>query len=106
MSEDDTKSIPAGATEDDVQPLYLPYNRQEQEAPEGEPHPSQEKMPERIPGESEGDAEKRGAASSDEQPQIGPRIEEGGTAWTPDNQGWPGDQPAQQNPLQDRPSGE
>ncbi len=70
------------------------------------PVPQMSSSPERIPGESEGDAEERGAKIWKERPPSGPRIEEGGTEWTPDTQGWPGDQPVQQDSLQERPSGE
>jgi hypothetical protein len=60
-------------------------------------------MPQRIPGESEGDVERRGAIPWDRDPADSPMIEEGGTEWTPDSQGWPGDQPAQEDTLQERP---
>jgi hypothetical protein len=45
--------------------------------------------PERIFGESEGDAERRGEPNWNDSGPAGPEIEEGGTAWTPDSQARP-----------------
>src|SRR5215475_433113 len=45
--------------------------------------------PERIVGESEGDAERRGEPDWNESRPPGPVVEEGGTAWTPESQSRP-----------------
>ena len=79
--------------QDNVHPTDAPKPRR----------PRQRFMPQRIPGESEGDIERRGATPWDFNPADSPEIEEGGTQWTPDSQGWPGDQPPQEDRLQERP---
>jgi hypothetical protein len=59
-------------------------------------------MPSRIPGESEGDVERRGAVGWDPDPADSPEIEEGGTKWTPDSESWPDDGPPQEDRLRER----
>ena len=69
-----------------------------------QPRRSRQKfMPQRIPGESEADIQRRGVTPWDFNPADSPEIEEGGTEWTPDSEGWPGDQPEQEDSLQERP---